>query len=134
MAIFAFGLERVGLMCTRMPRLSLALLLLVTTATLFGLTQITFDDELRLTFSSNAESYQTYKRFSEKFSSVENQFALLIESDKPMGKTELETIRNLHLDLQFIEGITGVISMFTARITFKLSAFLRTSALLSIRM
>jgi len=115
MGIFAFGLERVGLICTRIPRVSLALLLLVTAATLFGALQITFDDELRLMFSSNAERYKTYERFSSKFPSVENQFVLLVESNKPLGKPGLEIIRNLHLDMQFIDGITGVVSMFSAR-------------------
>jgi len=93
----------------------LALLLLVTATALFGASQITFDDELRLMFSSNTERYKTYERFSNKFPSTENQFVLLVESNKPIEKSGLEAIRNLHLDLQFVDGVTGVISMFSAR-------------------
>jgi len=115
MGIFAFGLERVGLVCARIPRVGLALLLLVTATALFGASQITFDDELRLMFSSNTERYKTYERFSNKFPSTENQFVLLVESNKPIEKSGLEAIRNLHLDLQFVDGVTGVISMFSAR-------------------
>jgi predicted RND superfamily exporter protein len=115
MAIFAFGLERLGLATIRWPKLAIVVLGVVTLAALYGMTQIRFDDELRRLFRSDRAMHLAYDTMNRDFPAVENQLLLLAESDRPFDATRLEALRNLHLDLQFSPRITGVLSMFSAR-------------------
>lgn len=115
MASHAFGLERIGLLCVRAPRISLVVLAAVTALAAYGFLQVDYDDNLRNLLRSERPVPQQYDRFLARFPSLENQVFLLVESPTLVDKPTLEALRNLHLDLQFIDGVTNVLSMFSAR-------------------
>ncbi|MGI9413299.1 MAG: efflux RND transporter permease subunit [Hyphomicrobiales bacterium] len=111
----AFGLERLGLLCLKVPKISLAILAALTAFALYGMLQVDYDDDLRNLLRSDREVPRTYDRFLERFPALENQVFLLVEGDTLIDKARLEAVRTLHLDLQFVDGVTGVLSIFTAR-------------------
>lgn len=113
--IFAFGLERIGLIGIARPMSTVFMLIMVSAAMIYGATQTSFDDDLRRLFRSDRGIYLAHARLIEQFPAVENQLVLLVESDKPLTKPQLETIRMLHLDVQFVDGVAGVVSIFSAR-------------------
>ncbi len=115
MGIFAFGLERIGLVCLKAPRVTLAMLVAITAVALYGATRVELDDDLRKLFDSDRPIYQTYERFSAEFPAVENQILLLVEGAGLLERDTLTALRRLHLDLQFVDGVAGVVSMFSAR-------------------
>ena len=111
----AFGLERLGLICLKAPKLSLILLAAITAVALYGMAMVDYDDDLRNLLRSDREVPRTYDRFLKRFPALENQVFLVVEGDTLIDKARLEAVRSLHLDLQFVDGVTGVLSIFTAR-------------------
>ncbi len=111
----SFALERIGLAAQRAPLLSLGLLILLTVLAVAGMTQLRFEDDPRSMLKSDRERFQTYDRFRDAYPALENQMFLLIEGADLVSRHALEAIRSLHLDLQFVDGVTNVISIFTAR-------------------
>ena len=110
----AFGLERIGLLCIKAPYVSLLVLTAITALAGYGFFQVDYDDDLRNLLRSEREIPQQYDRFLERFPALENQTFVLVEGQL-VDKATLDGIRNLHLDLQFVDGVTHVISMFSAR-------------------
>ena len=115
MTTHAFGLERIGLLCIRAPRLAVIVMAAISALAAYGFVQVDYDDDLRNLLRSDREIPQRYERFLEKFPALENQTFLLVEGDRLIERDSLEAVRNLHLDLQFVDGVTNVLSMFTAR-------------------
>ncbi len=111
----AFGLERLGHLCLKAPRAALLLIASVTLVALFGVTKVEFDDDLRNLLRSEREVFEVYDRFTSAFPELENQVFLLIESQNIVDAGKLEALRGLHLDLQFVESVVAVTSIFTAR-------------------
>lgn len=114
MATHAFGLERIGLLCVKAPYISLLVLTAITALAGYGFFQVDYDDDLRNLLRSEREIPKQYDRFLERFPALENQTFVLVEGQL-VDKATLDGIRNLHLDLQFVDGVTHVISMFSAR-------------------
>ncbi len=115
MGIFAFGLERIGLVSVRAPWASLIVLIIVTVVALFGAFRVTFDDDLRRLFRSQDAIYATYERMQAAFPTLENQLIVVAESKSPLTGTQLAALRGLHLDLQFVDNVSGVASLFMLR-------------------
>jgi hypothetical protein len=90
-------------------------LIAVTAVALFGVTRVGFDDDLRNLFRSERDSFEVYDRFQDAFPDLENQVFLLVEGDDLVDQVALEAVRSLHLDLQFVDDVTAVMSIFTAR-------------------
>ncbi len=115
MTTHAFGLERIGLLCVRAPYIALIVLTAITGLAVYGFFQVDYDDDLRNLLRSERETPKQYDEFLKRFPALENQTFVLIEGDTLVDKATLEGIRNLHLDLQFVDGVTHVLSMFSAR-------------------
>lgn len=116
MTRFGFGLEKIGLVCLKRPLISLIIVVMTCFIGLFGVTKLTFDGDPGQVFrADNAVSRATDRQYK-AFPFEGEQLVLLIESDKPYSAIQLEAIRALHLEMQFIEGVTGVSSIFSARI------------------
>ena len=116
MTRFGFGLEKIGLLCLKRPLLSLAVVAITCLIALYGLTRLTFDGDPGQVFRADNEVSRATDRQSAAFPFNGQQLVLLIESAKPYTARQLEAIRALHLEMQFIEGVTGVSSIFSARI------------------
>ncbi len=115
MGIFAFGLERIGLVSARAPLASLIVLITVTVVALFGVARVTFDDDLRRLFRSQDAIYTIYERLQAAFPTLENQLIVVAEGAAPLTGTQMSALRDLHLDLQFVSNVSGVASLFTLR-------------------
>lgn len=112
---FGFGLEKIGLACLKWPGLSGLLLFIVTAIAAFGVTQLQFDgDPSRIFRADNAVSRATDRQFK-AFPSNGRELVLLFESDKPFNARQMEAMREVHLETQFVDKVLSVSSMFSAR-------------------
>ena len=111
----AFGLERIGLIALRAPRLAAAILLALCVIAVFGIQRIKIDDSLSQLFRSDTREYKQYEEVIKRFPSSEYDVLVVVEGKTLLERNSLEKLRDLTTDLQLIEGTRGIISLFSAR-------------------
>lgn len=112
---FSFGIERLGLVSLKAPLLSAVVLALVSIAAIPGMLSMSVDDSLSELFRTDTQEFRRYEQISKRFPSSEFDVLVVIEHDKLLTPGNLEAIRNVILDLQLIDGLNGLISMFSVR-------------------
>jgi predicted RND superfamily exporter protein len=111
----ALGIERVGLVPLAFPWLSAALFVLVTVAAAFGVGRIQVDDSLSQLFRSDTEEFRQYEALTKRFPSSEYDVLAVVEGGNLLERSALEQLRTFVMDVQLIDGVKGVISLFSAR-------------------
>jgi len=112
---FAFGLERLGLVGLALPRLTLALIGVVSVLAAFGLRELKVDDSLSELFRSNSEEFRRYEEIDRRFPSSEYDVLVVVEGKDLLQKVPLEAFRRAIIDLQLADGVDGLVSMLSAR-------------------
>ena len=110
-----FGIERLGLFPVRHPRIALALILLITLASLLSLPWLKSDDSLNDFFRSETTAYLTYERMAKRFPASRNDVFVVAEGPNLMVPATLKQLRALHVELELIQGVAGVTSLFSIR-------------------
>lgn len=113
----AFGLERIGLIAVKAPVLSCLILLALVVGAVFGIHRIKIDDSLSQLFRSDSKEYRQYEEVTKRFPSTEFDVLVVIEGKTLLARDNLEKIRDLVTDLQLVDGVRGLISLFSARQT-----------------
>ena len=116
MTRFGFGLEKLGLVCLKRPLTSLVIIAMSCFIALYGLSHLTFDGDPGQVFRADNEVSRATDRQMAAFPFSGEQLVLLIESKKPYTVKQLEAIRALHLEAQFLDDVSGVSSIFSARL------------------
>ncbi|WP_424627120.1 efflux RND transporter permease subunit [Bradyrhizobium sp. SYSU BS000235] len=111
----AFGIERIGLIPLRAPKLAAAILLALCVVAVFGIQRIKIDDSLSQLFRSNTPEYKQYEEVTKRFPSSEYDVLVVVEGKTLLERDSLEKLRDLVTDLQLIDGTRGIISLFSAR-------------------
>src|SRR5205807_8267334 len=111
----ALGFERFGLIAMRTPILSMIVLAICCVAAAFGLDRIKVDDSLSQLFRSNTPEFRQYEEVTRKFPSNEYDVLVVIEGKTLLQRDTLMKVRDLVTDLQLIDGVRGLISLFSAR-------------------
>ena len=110
-----FGLERVAWIALARPRLTAVVVVCVVAASIFGLTQVKFDEDLRAVFAGENDTYRDYVRVTEEFVDPENENLLLVEGADLGSPENFAKLQDLQFELQFIEGVENVFSLFALR-------------------
>ena len=111
----AFGLERIGLIAVKAPILSCIILLALMVAAIFGIERIKIDNSLSQLFRSNSKEYQQYEAVTKRFPATEFDVLVVVEGKTLLARDNLEKIRDIVTDLQLVDGVRGLISLFSAR-------------------
>jgi predicted RND superfamily exporter protein len=112
---YTLGLERIGLISLRFPRIvGLAALVLLIVAA-FGLARVKVDDSLSQLFRSDTPEFKTFEDVTRRFPSNEFDVLIVVEGNNLLARDSIEKLRDLVTDLQLIEGTRGIISLFSAR-------------------
>lgn len=111
----AFGLERIGLIALRAPKLAATVLLALCVVAVFGIQRIKIDDSLSQLFRSDTPEYKQYEEVTKRFPSSEYDVLVVVEGKSLLERSSLEKIRDLVTDLQLVDGTRGIISLFSAR-------------------
>lgn len=110
-----FGIEKLGLLAVRSPRIVLAVVLLFCTLAALGLPKLTSDAALSELFRSDTPEFVNYKKLSDNFPTSEFDILAVVEGKDLTNRDLLEEIRTLHLELQFAESVDGILSLFSMR-------------------
>src|SRR4051794_21346113 len=111
----AFGLERIGLIAVRAPVVSCLILLALVIGAVFGIQRIKIDDSLSQLFRSNSKEYRQYEEVTKRFPSTEYDVLVVVEGKTLLERANLEKLRDMVTDLQLVEGVRGLVSLFSAR-------------------
>ena len=111
----AFGLERIGLIALRAPKIAAVVLLALVVVAVFGLQRIKIDDSLSQLFRSDTPEYKQYEEVTKRFPSSEYDVLVVVEGKSLLERNSLEKLRDLVTDLQLVDGTRGIISLFSAR-------------------
>jgi len=115
MARLGFGLEKFGLLTLARPRVSAVAVVLLTAFFALGVWRIEATGILSDFFRGNNPDYQTYQAMSERFPTSEFDVFVIVEGEDLLTPDNLEAVRMLHLELQFVPAVNGVLSIFSMR-------------------
>jgi predicted RND superfamily exporter protein len=111
----AYGIERLGLIPLRAPIMSAIILALLCVFAAFGIERLKVDDSLSQLFRSDTKEFRQYEEVTKRFPSTEYDVLVVIEGKDLMARQNIEKIRDLVTDLQLIDSVRGLISLFSAR-------------------
>src|SRR6202048_2985872 len=111
----AFGLERIGLVAVQAPILSCIVLVALMIAAIFGIERIKIDDSLSQLFRSNSKDYKQYEAVTKRFPATEFDVLVVVEGKTLLARDNLEKVRDMVTDLQLVDGVRGLVSLFSAR-------------------
>lgn len=104
-----------GFLSARHPRLALVVITLLTLITAAGLPSLYFDDDVESLFDVGDSISRATDRLNAAFPGLGNDLLILVEAKKPFTANQLAAIREMHLQLRFVDGVKGVISPASAR-------------------
>ncbi|MGO9673859.1 MAG: efflux RND transporter permease subunit [Methylocella sp.] len=111
----ALGVERLGLISLRFPWLVALVALALAIAAGFGVARLKVDDSLSQLFRSDTPEFRQYEEVTRKFPSSEFDVLAVIEGDSLLDRDSLEKLRDFVTDVQLVDHVEGVISLFSAR-------------------
>ncbi|MBM3529706.1 MAG: RND transporter [Alphaproteobacteria bacterium] len=111
----AYGIERIGLIPLRAPILSAVVLVAMCIAAAFGAVSLKVDDSLSQLFRSETPEFRQFEAVTKRFPSTEFDVLVVIEGKNLLARESVEKFRDLVTDLQLIDGVRGLISLFSAR-------------------
>src|SRR5947207_1725694 len=114
-ASIAFGLERIGLIAVQAPILSCIVLVALMIGAFFGIERIKIDDSLSQLFRSNSKDYRQYEAVTKRVPATEVDVLVVVDGKTLLARENLEKIRDMVTDLQLVEGVRGLVSLFSAR-------------------
>jgi hypothetical protein len=110
----ALGLERIGLVSLRYPvALAIAFVVFSLLAAV-GVTRLKVDDSLSQLFRSETPEFKQFEAVSRRFPSSEYDVLIVVEG-KVLQRESLTKLRDVVTDVQLIDGVRGIISLFSAR-------------------
>ncbi|MEM1372061.1 MAG: MMPL family transporter, partial [Pseudomonadota bacterium] len=112
---FSFGLDRLGLIALRAPVVALLVIIAVSIAAAFGVARLQVDDSLSELFRTDTVEFQQYEAIDRLFPSSEFDVLAVIEGDNLLTRGGLTAFADAMIELQLSDGISGVVSMLSAR-------------------
>ncbi|KQU96737.1 hypothetical protein ASC68_15390 [Devosia sp. Root105] len=111
-----FGLETLGHITLKHPRVITAFVLLMTVFCVVQVPRASVDGDMLRVFAHSGQEYDNYEHLANTFGTFENDIYLLVNSPSLTNPETIETIRAMALDISNSEYITGTMSAFTLRV------------------
>ena len=113
--VFAFGLDRIGLLALKAPYVSATVILLLTALAILGVSKLRVDDSLSELFRTDTEEFRQYEEIDRRFPSSEYDVLVVVEGKDLLSKTQIQVFADLVVELQLTDGVQGLVSMLSAR-------------------
>jgi predicted RND superfamily exporter protein len=111
----AYGIERIGLIPLRAPIISAIILALLCIGATFGVERLKVDDSLSQLFRSETPEFRQFEEVTRRFPSAEFDVLVVVEGKTLLQRESIDKLRDLVTDLQLIDSVRGLISLFSAR-------------------
>jgi predicted RND superfamily exporter protein len=113
--LFFFGLDKLGLIALKAPYVSAILIAIVTALAAVGVSRLTVDDSLSELFRTNTPEFRQYEEIDRRFPSSEYDVLVVVEGQGLLTKDGLEAFSRTAQELQLVDGVSGLVSMLSAR-------------------
>lgn len=110
-----FGLERLGLAALEFPRIAAACLFGVLVLIAVTLPRLSFDDDIHRVFLSDSPLSQAQRAYDADQSPPASVALIHVTSSDALDANDMTALRDLALDLEFVDGVTAVTSPFILR-------------------
>ncbi len=110
-----FGLERIGYFSLSYPKTILVFFGLLYVAMSACAAQLKFESDSRAIFRSNSAEFSQFEAFAQRYPGFLNETLVLVEGKSLFDPKTLDALRGLHLDLELLDNVTRVVSIFSAR-------------------
>ncbi len=110
-----FGIERLGLLALKYPKVAGILVLAFTALTVSALPRATVDGDLLRVYKDSGVMYDRYEKLTETFGTFDNDAYVLVKSKNMTDPKVLETLRSLAFDLELNDYAAGTLSPFSLR-------------------
>ncbi len=115
MRSLGFGIERMGLIPIRYPWQTLVLLLAFTAFCVVGLFNLQPEGRLSELYRGNSANYADYEKINKLFPVSELDVLLLISGKNLLGQKQLDDVRAIQEEVEFLDGVDSTLSMFSLR-------------------
>lgn len=113
--LISLGLNKIGLLGIRAPIISAIIVLILTAAAAAGISRLNVDDSLSELFRTNTPEFKTYEEIDKRFPSSEYDVLVVVEGKRLLTKEGLTAFGAAAADLQLVDGVSGIVSMLSAR-------------------
>ncbi len=113
--LFSFGIDKLGLVALKAPRLSALLIALMTVAAVFGVMSLRVDDSLSELFRTDTQEFRQYEDIDRRFPSSEYDVLIAVDGKGLLTRSGLIALQNAIVELQLTDGVGGLVSMLSAR-------------------
>ncbi len=113
--LFSFGLERLGLVALRAPVVTALIIAVLTALALLGVSKLRVDDSLAELFRTDTPEFRQYEEIDRLFPSSEYDVLVVVEGKDLLQRSQLEAFRAAAVELQLADGVSGMVSMLSAR-------------------
>ena len=110
-----FGAERIGSAALKFPRTATVGLLMLLMIIGASLPQLSFDDDIHRVFLSDSPLSQAQLSYEAEQSPPQTKALIHINSTDAFTADDMTKLRDLSLDLEFVDGVTAVASPFILR-------------------
>ena len=111
----SFGVERLGLTALRYPLVVAVIVAAITVMAGLGYSRLRVDDSLSELFRTDTPEFRDYETISKRFPSSEYDVLIVVSGDKLLERKSIQALRELIINLQFVDGMAGEVSLFSAR-------------------
>jgi predicted RND superfamily exporter protein len=115
MRSIAFGLERVAWLALDRPRATGIVFILVLILAAFGVTRLSFDQDLRNIFSGQIAAEARKIAAAQQFVDPEEETVILVEGAAIADPPVFSRLQDFQFELQLIDGVESVYSLFALR-------------------
>ncbi|MBU1174000.1 MAG: MMPL family transporter [Alphaproteobacteria bacterium] len=110
-----FGIERLGHLTMRFPRLVAVAVVLITAFCLVQFQNVSVDGDILRVYRNSGEMYDRYQALRETFGTFESDAYILAKSDDLTNPAVLERLRELSFDIELTSYAAGTLSPFSLR-------------------
>lgn len=110
-----FGAERLGLAALKFPRIASICLFALLVLVGASLSRLSFDDDIHRVFLSESLLSQAQRAYEAEQSPPFSTALIHVTSPEALNAEDMATLRDLSLDLEFVDGVTAVASPFILR-------------------
>ncbi|WP_255509445.1 RND family transporter [Oceaniovalibus sp. ACAM 378] len=110
-----FGAEQIGIAALRFPRIASVCIFVLLVLIGSSLPNLSFDDDINRVFLSDSALSQAQQTYEAEQSPPLGTVLIHVTSPAALSADQMTSLRDLSLDLEFIEGVTAVASPFVLR-------------------
>jgi predicted RND superfamily exporter protein len=110
-----FGAERIGLLVLRWPKIAAAVLIALVIVIAASLPNLRFENDIHRAFFSDSEVSRAQLSYRAQQSSDVSTVLVHLQSERAFTAQDMSELRDLALDLEFLEGVKSVVSPFALR-------------------